>query len=159
MIPERSWWNPEVAPSAAAYVLQHEQIHFALTELAARRLTRDTVAPAAGLLVVQPNPQEVQSEITRQMRDWIAAAMTANLKRHAEFDEHTSFFYNPRRQQWWAREVEDELNRTEAARTWHDRPGRTVMRMAGRCTRSAPMAVAASVRLDGRPMRSYLAGC
>jgi len=104
-----------VAPSAAAYVLQHEQIHFALTELAARRLTRDTVSPAAELLVVQPNPQEVQSELTRQVRDWITAAMTANLKRHAEFDEHTSLFYNPRRQQWWAREVEGELHRTEAA--------------------------------------------
>ena len=33
-VPECSWWNPDLAKGREAYVLQHEQIHFALTELA-----------------------------------------------------------------------------------------------------------------------------
>ena len=42
MLPDRSWWNPKIPANMRGYVLQHEQIHFALTELAARQLTRDS---------------------------------------------------------------------------------------------------------------------
>ena len=38
-VPECSWWNPNLAKNGENYVLQHDQIHFALTELAARKLT------------------------------------------------------------------------------------------------------------------------
>jgi hypothetical protein len=41
MIPDKSWWSPKIKPEMAGYVLQHEQIHFPLTELAARKLTTD----------------------------------------------------------------------------------------------------------------------
>jgi hypothetical protein len=115
MLPERSWWNPAMPASAAGYVLQHEQIHFALTELAARKLTRDKAAWAAGLLVIKPDPQDVHAELARQVRELTTAAMEAGLKRHTEFDEDTSLFYNPKRQQWWAWEVEDELKQTAPA--------------------------------------------
>jgi hypothetical protein len=115
LIPERSWWNPAMQPAATAYVLQHEQIHFALTELAARRLTREAAAWAAAQLVIRSSPQEVQADIARQVRELINAAMETDLKRHTEFDEGTSLFYNPRRQQWWARTVEEELQATEPA--------------------------------------------
>ena len=115
MIPERSWWNPAMPPAATAYVLQHEQIHFALTELAARRLTRDSAAWAAAQLVIRPSPQEVQAEMARLVRERVNTAMEEGLKRHAEFDEDASLFYNPRRQRWWAWTVEDELQATEAA--------------------------------------------
>lgn len=115
MIPERSWWNPAMPPAATAYVLQHEQIHFALTEIAARRLTRETAAWAAAQLVIRPSPQEVHAEIVRLVSERVNAAMEAGLQRHAEFDEDTSLFYNPRRQRWWAWTVEDELKATEAA--------------------------------------------
>jgi hypothetical protein len=37
-MPTCSWWHPEVPEGLKAYVLQHEQIHFALAELAARNL-------------------------------------------------------------------------------------------------------------------------
>ena len=115
MIPERSWWNPAMPPAATAYVLQHEQIHFALSELAARRLTRESTAWAAAQLVIRPSPQEVQAEMARLVRDRVNTAMEEGLKRHAEFDEDASLFYNPRRQRWWAWTVEDELKATEAA--------------------------------------------
>jgi hypothetical protein len=49
--------------------------------------------------------------LTRLIKDRINTAMEASLKRQAEFDEDTSLFHNPRRQQWWSWTVEDELKR------------------------------------------------
>jgi len=112
MLPDRSWWNPKIPANLRGYVLQHEQIHFALTELTARQLTGDSQKWAAEVLVIQPTPQEVRTELARQIRDRINAAMEASLKRQAQFDEDTSLFFNPRRQQWWSWTVEDELKQT-----------------------------------------------
>jgi hypothetical protein len=109
MLPDRSWWNPKMPARMRDYVLQHEQIHFALTELAARQLTGDSQKWAAEVLVIQPTPQEVRAELARQIKERINAAMEANLKRQAEFDNDTSLFFNPRRQQWWSWTVADEL--------------------------------------------------
>jgi hypothetical protein len=112
MIPERSWWNPGIPANMTGYVLQHEQIHFALMELAARRLTRDAQKWASETVVIKPTPQEVHLELAQQIKALVDSAMEADLKRHAEFDQDTSLFYNPRRQQWWSWEVEDELKQT-----------------------------------------------
>ena len=109
MLPERSWWNPGIPAGLRAYVLQHEQIHFALTEIAARRLTKESIEWASKVLAVKPTPREVRSELARQIQDKINATMEESLKRQSEFDEDTSLFYNPRRQQWWYWTVEDEL--------------------------------------------------
>jgi hypothetical protein len=111
MLPDRSWWNPKIPANMRGYVLQHEQIHFALTELAARKLASDSQKWASEILVIKPTPQEVRAELARQIKERINAAMEANLKRQAEFDEDTSLFHNPRRQQWWSWTVEDELKR------------------------------------------------
>jgi hypothetical protein len=112
MLPDRSWWNPKIPANLRAYVLQHEQIHFALTELAARKLARESQKWAAELLVIQPSLPEVRAELAGQIKNRINAAMEANLKRQAEFDEDTSLFHNPRRQRWWSWTVEDELKQT-----------------------------------------------
>lgn len=112
MLPERSWWNPDIPPGLRTYVLQHEQIHFALTEIAARRLTEESQEWAPKVLAVKPTPQEVRAELARQIQDKINAAMAESLKRQSEFDEDTSLFYNPRRQQWWYWTVDNELKRS-----------------------------------------------
>jgi hypothetical protein len=112
MLPDRSWWNPNIPPNMLDYVLQHEQIHFALTELAARRLTIDAPKWASGVLVMESTPEEVQAELARQIKGRINAAMESNLKRQAEFDEDTSLFFNPKWQQWWFDTVEQELKQT-----------------------------------------------
>jgi hypothetical protein len=115
MLPDRSWWNPQTPVHLRGYVLQHEQIHFALTELAARQLTSDSRKWAAEVMVIKPTPQEVRAELARQIKERVNAAMAASLKRQAEFDEDTSLFFNPRRQQWWSWTVEDELKQTGPA--------------------------------------------
>jgi hypothetical protein len=112
MLPDRSWWNPKIPANMRGYVLQHEQIHFALTELAARQLTIDTQKWASDFLVMEATPQGVRAELAREVNERISAAMEANLKRQAEFDEDTSLFFNPKWQQWWSRKVEEELKQT-----------------------------------------------
>jgi hypothetical protein len=109
MIPKHSWWNKKINLDQKAYVLQHEQIHFALTELAARQLTREAQEWASTVLVVKQTPQEVYSEIAQQIEEKIKAALEANKKRHLEFDNDTSLYYNPKWQAWWFEEVEEEL--------------------------------------------------
>jgi hypothetical protein len=86
MLPDRSWWDPKIPANMRGYVLQHEQIHFALTELAARQLTRDSAKWASEVLAIKPTPQEVRAELARQIKDRVNAAMEASLKRQAEFD-------------------------------------------------------------------------
>jgi hypothetical protein len=122
MLPDRSWWNPRIPANMRGYVLQHEQIHFALTELAARQLTGGSEKWAANVLVIQPALQKVRAELARQIKERINAAMAASLKRQAEFDEDTSLFFNPRRQQWWLWTVEDELKQTAPPSPEHELP-------------------------------------
>ena len=112
MMPDKSWWSPKIKPEMTGYVLQHEQIHFALTELAARKLTRDAQKWASNLLVIGPTPQEVYSEVVQQIKDMINSAMEANQKRHEEFDKDASLFYSPKWQAWWLETVEKELRQT-----------------------------------------------
>ena len=95
-------------------MLQHEQIHFALTELAARKLTSDARKWASNLLVIKQTPQQVYSEIVQQIKGMINSAMEANQKRHLEFDKDTSLFYTPSWQAWWLEKVEKELKQTES---------------------------------------------
>ena len=95
-------------------MLQHEQIHFALTELAARKLTTEAQKWASNLLVIRQTPQEVNSEIVQQINDMINSAMKANQKRHEEFDKDTSLFYSPSWQAWWLETVDEELKQTES---------------------------------------------
>jgi hypothetical protein len=109
MLPERSWWNPGIPAGLRTYVLRHEQINFALTEIAARRLTQESREWASKVLAVKPAPQEVRAELARQIQDKINAAREESLKRQPVFDEDTSLFYNPRRQQRWYWTIEDEL--------------------------------------------------
>jgi hypothetical protein len=117
MLPNRSWWNPTLAPNMRGYVLQHEQIHFALTEIEARQLTRDTQKWASEVMVIQPTPQAVRTELFQQVKEKINAAMEANLKRQGKFDEDTSLSFNPRWQQWWFDTVEKELEQTHRGRS------------------------------------------
>ncbi len=115
MIPGNSWWNPKINAAMAGYVLQHEQIHFALTELAARKLTRDSRKWASNLSVIKETPERVYSEIAQQIKGMINSALEANKKRHLKFDEETSLFYSPSWQAWWLEMVEKELRQTESA--------------------------------------------
>jgi hypothetical protein len=124
MIPENSWLNPKNKAAITDYVLQHEQIHFALTELAARKLTKDTQKWWSDLMVLKQTPQQVHDEIVQQIKGKINSAMADNKKRHLEFDQDTSLFYNPSWQAWWLERVEEELKQTKSG--WGISPNPTL---------------------------------
>jgi hypothetical protein len=109
-VPACSWWNPEVNESRQAYVLQHEQIHFALAELAARQLTRRAREEMKDYLAINNSYQELQEELKNKLKEMAHAAMEASFEEHTDFDEDTSLRHDPRAQRWWLEEVEARLS-------------------------------------------------
>ena len=93
-----------------AYTLQHEQIHFALTEIAARRLTQKARKLADVLLVIQPTQQGARDELRSKIRALVQTAMDKNLEEHTAFDEDASLFFDPKKQRWWLKRVEEQLH-------------------------------------------------
>jgi len=112
-VPACSWWNPEVPERRIAYVLEHEQIHFALAEIAARKLTRDAREELQDYLAVNNSYQEVQEELKTKIKDMAHAAMESGFEEHTDFDEDTSLYHDPRAQRWWLQEVEARLEEEE----------------------------------------------
>ena len=112
MIPSCSWWNPQISEEKKVYALQHEQIHFALTEIAARRLTQEAREVASSLLVIQSTLKGARDEISVKIRAMVQAAMDESLKEHTAFDEDTSLFFDPKKQRWWLERVEEQLRKT-----------------------------------------------
>ena len=108
-MPACSWWNPEVSAQRRDYVLQHEQIHFALAELAARRLTREAQEELRDYLAIGDSYRAVQEELSAKVKDLSRDAMEESFAEHTDFDEETSLFYDPRAQRWWLEEVEARL--------------------------------------------------
>jgi hypothetical protein len=90
-----------------AYVLEHEQIHFALTEIQARRL----VAAMREVRLRTDAPDSAGSELERRYHALLEAAMAELLRASTEFDEDTSGSYQPKRQARWRARVESELAR------------------------------------------------
>ena len=108
-VPGCSWWNPEVPEGRKAYVLQHEQIHFALAELAARQLTREAREEMRDYLAINNSYREVQEELKTKLKEMAHAAMASSFEEHTDFDEDTSLYHDPRAQRWWLEEVEARL--------------------------------------------------
>ena len=114
MVPTRSWWNPQLAPEKTAYVLQHEQIHFALMEIAARDLNKklrssvsQTVSGPDRKIVEQLLMDAVDKEITTTQKNII--------KEHTAFDEDTSMYYDPQKQQEW---YDNSMKKLETLSKW-----------------------------------------
>lgn len=109
MVPGCSWWNPDLPASRHAYVLQHEQIHFALVELTARRLTRDCQGKSRTFMAIHATAAAAKQEIDATIKQWVRSATEQSLAEHTAFDEDTSLFYSPRWQRWWLERVEKQL--------------------------------------------------
>ena len=112
MFPECSWLNPRVSGKKLQYVLEHEQIHFALMEIAARKLTREVRKEAKNFLAIQSTYEETLEEISAKIRDMIRSANQAVLKEHTSFDEDTSLYPDPKGQRRWLERVEEQLFKT-----------------------------------------------
>lgn len=109
-----SWWNPDGNPEDEPYVLQHEQIHFALAEAEARRST------LKGRVLVRTWSEEhssaaaAESAVREQLSSLVNDAMEDLLEVSTEFDEETSVEHSPERQAEWFRRVNEQLSELEA---------------------------------------------
>jgi len=110
MIPEKSWWSPTLAKDRQPYVLQHEQVHFALMEIAARRLNRRIKVEGEQLSLCETDQETVIKGLSARIDAWLADSQAESLKWHRDFDEATSRLYAPRMQQWWYDRVMRELS-------------------------------------------------
>jgi predicted metal-dependent hydrolase len=109
-----SWWNDKAAARAPAYVLEHEQIHFALYELGARKLNASTEALKREMTIAGNSQAEVESRAQRALNDALLKATEDLLERNRQFDEDTSLGYRPDRQRNWLKRVTEELTETQA---------------------------------------------
>lgn len=104
----RSWWNPKPSQAPEGYVLQHEQIHFAMVEIEAGKMN------AEGARLMQrtfegESSQEVQKDVEAAINEIVKDGMARLLDRSLDFDEDTSARYDPKKQnEWWER-VQREL--------------------------------------------------
>jgi hypothetical protein len=108
-----SWWNDGVAAFAPEYVLEHEQIHFALYELGARGLNASAQEIAQDMQGEGSSQQEVQSGAEKTLKQAVLSAVEKILERNREFDEDTSLGYKPDRQKAWLARVTSELAATK----------------------------------------------
>lgn len=116
MFPTRSWWNPGIPPERTTYVLQHEQIHFALMEIAARKLNKKLSLSLAEA-ISGTERKSVERRLRAAVEREIAASKAGILKEHTAFDEETSLYHDPKRQQQWYEDCQAKLhNLSEWAR-------------------------------------------
>ena len=91
--PDCSWWNPKITPEKKNYILQHEQIHFALTELTARRLNRYYKGHMEQFTAIGSTLEEVKKQLHAEAERVSREGVEEALDEHTSFDEETSLFY------------------------------------------------------------------
>jgi hypothetical protein len=109
-----SWWNPKSKDEA--YVLQHEQVHFALFEIEVRRMNREARDFVEELRVTADTEKEVVAQIQAELDDFVKRHNEAVFERNHAFDEDTSVGRNPKKQQEWFEQIQRELGELEKYR-------------------------------------------
>jgi hypothetical protein len=108
MSPNCSYWNPSPHSLSLADLLQHEQVHFAIQELAARRLNASAVEIMARVQTSGTRANAVVERSTRALNEIVDQATREANRRHARFDEDASEL-GVWKVDDWSREVEAEL--------------------------------------------------
>ena len=116
-----SWWN-EQSRQEPDYVLEHEQLHFAIFELEARRLNAEADGIRARLAHGGATPEEALAGTREALHRELERALARALERTTRLDEDTSLSYRPQRQRVWAERLERELARQDAGAARHGTP-------------------------------------
>jgi hypothetical protein len=110
MAPNCSWWNESNSSLPPEYVLQHEQIHFMLAEIQARRV----VAKVRNMQGSATSHVEATLKLQEQLDSAVRDATPAFLAAANRFDDDTSARYAPTKQAEWLAYAEAELERLPA---------------------------------------------
>jgi len=110
MDPTCSWWDVQRTPFVdPSYVLEHEQIHFAIVELAARDLNRRAPEIAERLRASGPTSEVALAATRAGFEREFAEAVQRTLERSQAFDADTSLGLSREKQREWLKQVEREL--------------------------------------------------
>ncbi len=105
----KSWWRSEIDSKSTAEVLEHEQIHFAIYEVAARDLNARLPEIAARIRSTGQTADEARSAAKARLESELHAARQRTAQRQSEFDKDTSNGMDRKRQkEWWDR-IQAEL--------------------------------------------------
>jgi hypothetical protein len=107
----KSWWNPNLKEVPEAYVLQHEQIHFAIVEVEARELNAKAPEITARMHATGSSQEEVRDRIVKKLDAVIEDALSDLLAENRRFDEDTSARYAPEKQNEWYQRVTAKLGK------------------------------------------------
>lgn len=104
-----SWWNREGNAKDEAYVLQHEQIHFALAEVEARRRNQQAKELLESWSERTDSMDEAKRLVEEKLEGLVNDAMADLLDVSQDFDEDTSAKHSPTKQDAWEQRVNEEL--------------------------------------------------
>ncbi len=104
-----SWWSDE-ARSPDEWVLYHEQVHFDLAELEARRMARRPP--------LREEAESAEAASRKLLERWVPhfeGALDRLKQAEQEYDAATDYGREPRKQREWAERTQAELRRLPAA--------------------------------------------
>ncbi len=93
------------------YILQHEQIHFAIHEIEARRLEGRVEELKAGIRGQGSSADAAYAEAQAQLNAVLAKHVDAVYQRSYRFDQETSNGFDPEAQARWWSQISQELAR------------------------------------------------
>lgn len=104
-----SWWNPKPNAVSEDYILQHEQVHFALSELHARKRNHEARELLAEFSVRTSSLDAAKEEMKAKLNALVQEAIDDLLAENLDFDEDTSAEHDPEAQQGWWDKVHAEI--------------------------------------------------
>ncbi len=110
-----SWWNPKNDSESEPYVLQHEQIHFALSEIHARRQSIAARTTMSEFRVSSSSLDDAKQQISEELTRLVDEAMEELLDENHEFDEQTSAVRDERVQSEWFEKVNQQLRELDGS--------------------------------------------
>ncbi len=105
----KSWWRSELDSISTAEVLEHEQIHFAIFELAARDLNVRIPEIATRIRSTGRTSDDARRTANARLEAELEASNRKIAGRQSEFDQDTSNGMNRTRQKEWRDRIQAEL--------------------------------------------------
>lgn len=116
MDPKASWWREDLDSTSTAYVLEHEQIHFAIFELEARRLNARIPEIATRIRSVGQTSDEARNTANARLEEERRASNQEVMMRQSQFERETANGkLRDRQKEWWNR-IQAELASTAWSR-------------------------------------------
>lgn len=117
-----SWWNPQ-STNPVDYQLQHEQVHFALAEISARKLNAAAPQILESIRAAGGTAEEVQEDVRQQVNQVLRDETARLVERNRQFDLDTSVGFDPKKQAEWLRTAESELEALKSHAVPYTPPG------------------------------------